>query len=104
MKIAIVGAGDVGFHIAKRLSDENQDVVIIDKDPAKIAHINENLDVQALLGSGTSPEMLKESGLTNARILIAATDSDEVNLIACMIARNLNPVILCPMTDSNKTT
>jgi len=94
VKITIVGAGDVGFHIAKRLSDENQDVVIIDKDPAKIAHINENLDVQALLGSGTSPEMLKQSGVNDARILIAATDSDEVNLIACMIARNLNPVIL----------
>ncbi len=94
MKITIVGAGDVGFHIAKRLSDENQDVVVIDKDPAKIAQINENLDVQALLGSGTSPEMLKNSGVNNARILIAATDSDEVNLIACMIARNLNPVIV----------
>jgi trk system potassium uptake protein TrkA len=94
VKITIVGAGDVGFHIAERLSDENQDVVLIDKDPDKIAHINESLDVQALLGSGTSPRMLKESGVTGARILIAATDSDEVNLIACMIARNLNPVIL----------
>jgi len=94
VKITIVGAGDVGFHIAKRLSDENQDVVVLDKNPEKIAQINENLDVQAMLGSGTSPQMLKDSGVTNARIIIAATDSDEANLIACMIARNLNPVIL----------
>ena len=54
MKIIIVGAGEVGFHCAQKLSDENQDVILIDKDPEKIKHITENLDVQALHGSGTS--------------------------------------------------
>jgi trk system potassium uptake protein TrkA len=94
VKIIIVGAGEVGFHIAQRLSGENQDVVIIDKDPGKIKRITDNLDVQSLLGSGTSPEMLKGAGIRDADMLIAATDSDEVNLIACLLARHLNPHIL----------
>jgi trk system potassium uptake protein TrkA len=94
MKIIIVGAGEVGYQIAQRLSEENQDVFLIDKDPEKIRRITENLDVQALLGSGTSPEMLKTSGIKEADMLVAATDSDEVNLIACLLARNLNPYIL----------
>jgi trk system potassium uptake protein TrkA len=94
VKIIIVGAGEVGYHIAQKLSEENQDVFLIDKDPEKIRRITENLDVQALLGSGTSPEMLKTSGIKEAEMLVAATDSDEVNLIACLLARNMNPYIL----------
>ena len=94
MKIIIVGAGEVGYHIAQKLSEENQDVFLIDKDPEKIRRITENLDVQALLGSGTSPEMLKTAGIKEADMLVAATDSDEVNLIACLLARNLNPYVL----------
>ncbi len=94
MKIIIVGAGEVGFHIAERLSTENQDVLLIDKDPDKITRINEELDVQAVLGSGTSPGMLKGSGIAEADMLVAATDSDEVNLIACMLARHINPYVV----------
>ncbi|MGD2125252.1 MAG: Trk system potassium transporter TrkA [Desulfobacteraceae bacterium] len=94
MKIIIVGAGEVGFHIAEKLSEENQDVFLIDKDPEKIRRITEDLDVQAILGSGTSPAMLRTSGIKEADMLVAATDSDEVNLIACLLARNLNPYIL----------
>ena len=51
MKIVIAGAGEVGFHIAQKLSEENQDVFLIEKDPEKIKRIVENLDVQAVLGS-----------------------------------------------------
>lgn len=94
MKIIIVGGGEVGFHIAQRLSTESQDVLLIDKDPEKANRINEELDVQALIGSGTSPGMLKSSGIMDADMLVAATDSDEANLIACMLARHLNPYIL----------
>ncbi len=94
VKIIIVGAGEVGFHIAQRLSEENQDVVLIDKDHKQIKRISENLDVQALLGSGTSPRVLRESGIKEADMLVAATDSDEVNLISCMLARNLNQYML----------
>ena len=94
MKIIIVGAGEVGFHIAEKLYEENQDVFLIDKDPDKIKRITENLDVQAILGSGTSPEMLRTSGIKDADMLVAATDSDEVNLISCLLARNMNQYIL----------
>lgn len=90
MKIIIVGAGEVGFHITQKLSEENHDVVLVDKDPDKIKRISEHLDVQALLGSGTSPRILKEAGIQEADLLVAATDSDEVNLISCLLARNLN--------------
>lgn len=94
MKIIIVGAGEVGFHIARRLAEENQEVFLIDKDPEKIKRINENLDVRAILGSGTSPQILKSSGIEDADMLVAATDSDEVNLMACLLARHLNQYIL----------
>jgi trk system potassium uptake protein TrkA len=94
LKIIIVGAGEVGYHIAQKLSEENQEVFLIDKDSEKIRRITENLDVQALLGSGTSPERLRTSGVKEADMLIAATDSDEVNLFACLLAKNLNPYIL----------
>ncbi len=90
MRVIIIGAGEVGYHIAKKLSEENQEVVLIDKDPVKIRRINENLDVQSLLGSGTSPQALRGAGIEEAELLVAATDSDEVNLIACLLARNLN--------------
>jgi trk system potassium uptake protein TrkA len=94
VRIIIVGAGEVGFHIAQKLSEENQDVFLIDKDPEKIRRITENLDVQAILGSGTSPNTLRDSGIEDAEMLVAATDSDEVNLIACLLARHLNPYIV----------
>ena len=94
MKIIIVGAGEVGYHIAQKLSEENQDVFLIDKDPEKVKRITENLDIQAVSGSGTSPQMLRDSGIVDAELLVAATDSDEVNLIACSLARHLSPHIL----------
>ena len=94
MKIIIVGAGEVGFHCAQKLSEEGQDVVLIDKDSAQIKRITDNLDVQAIIGSGTSPGTLKTAGILSADMLVAATDSDEANLIACLLAKNLNRYIL----------
>ncbi|MDY6878653.1 MAG: Trk system potassium transporter TrkA [Desulfatiglans sp.] len=90
MKIIIVGAGEVGFHITQRLSEEGHDVVLIDQDNEKIKRVTENLDVQAYLGSGTSPGLLKTAGIREADLFVAATDSDEVNLIACLLGKNLN--------------
>ncbi len=94
MKIIIVGAGEVGFHIAQKLSEESHNVTLIDNDPKKIKRITESLDIQVLLGGGTSPHVLKEAGIQKADILVAATDSDEVNLISCLMARNLSPNLL----------
>jgi trk system potassium uptake protein len=94
LKVIIVGAGEVGFHIAQRLSEENQDVVLIDQAPEQIKRVADNLDVQAFLGSGTSPRILKDAGIREADMLLATTDSDEVNLISCLIAKNLNPYLI----------
>lgn len=90
MRIMILGAGEVGFNIASRLSSEGHDVVVVDRSPEKIERLGSQLDVQAILGSGTSPRILKEAGIDESDMLIAATDSDEVNLLACFMASNLN--------------
>jgi len=94
LKIIIAGAGEVGFHIAQRLSEENQDVVLIDQNPEQIKRVADNLDVQAFLGSGTSPKILKDAGIRDAHMLLATTNSDEVNLISCLVAKNLNPTLI----------
>ena len=93
MKIIIIGAGEVGFNIAQRLSEENHDVVVIDKDQNKINHLQTIIDVQAVVGSGTSPSILHEAGIKESDIIVAATDSDEANLIACFYAQHLTDYI-----------
>ena len=59
MKVLIVGAGEVGFHIASHLARENKDVVVVDKDPAAIRRVSDNIDVQVINGSGSSPVILQ---------------------------------------------
>ncbi len=91
MKVIIVGAGEVGFHIAKRLASENKDVVVIDRNPAVLQRILDHMDVQVLEGSGCSPLVLREAGVDKADMLLAVTDSDEINLMACTFAKMLAP-------------
>jgi len=91
LKILIVGAGEVGFHIASHLARENKDVVVIDKDPAAIRRVSDNIDVQVVNGSGSSPVILKEAGINEAEILLAVTNSDETNLVSCMVASLISP-------------
>ena len=91
MKIIIVGAGEVGFHIASRLALENKDVVVIDKSATSIQRVADHLDVQTIEGSGSSPVILEQAGLKEAEILLAVTDSDETNLVACLMADTISP-------------
>ena len=91
MKIIIVGAGEVGFHIAGRLALENKDVVLIDKDMDRIRRVTDHIDVQTIHGSGSSPAVLDEAGILGAEILLAVTDSDETNLVACLAAHIISP-------------
>lgn len=93
MKIIIIGAGEVGFHIAQRLAEENQDVVLIEIDPKKIREVQNVLDIQAILGSGTNPSVLQDAGIKESDIIVAATDNDEANLIACFYAQFLTDYI-----------
>ena len=86
MEILVIGAGEVGFNIAERLSKENKDVVIIDSNEASLERIKDSLDIKTVCGSGSNPKTLLEAGLKQAEVLIAVTDSDEVNMIACLIA------------------
>jgi trk system potassium uptake protein TrkA len=91
LKIIIVGAGQVGFHIASHLALENKDVVVIDKDPDAIRRVSDNLDVQVVIGSGSSPVVLEEAGIQDAEIILAVTNSDEINLVACLVADIISP-------------
>lgn len=91
MKIVIVGAGEVGFHIASRLALENKDVVIIDSNPDAIRRVSDNIDVQVINGSGSSPLVLEEAGIKNAEILLAVTNKDETNLVACLLTDIISP-------------
>lgn len=91
LKIVIIGAGEVGFHIASHLAHENKDVVIIDRDSEAIRRVSDNLDVQIITGSGSSPVVLEEAGIKEADILLAVTDSDEINLVACLVASIISP-------------
>ena len=90
MKIIIVGAGEVGFHVARHLAQENKDVVVIDKNPEALRRVSETVDVQILQGSGASPVVLEEAGIRSAEILLAVTDGDEANLVACLVANMLS--------------
>jgi len=91
LKIVIVGAGEVGFHIASHLARENKDVVIIDKSPEALRRVSDNIDVQTVAGSGSSPVILEEAGIRDAEILLAVTNRDETNLVACLITDTLSP-------------
>lgn len=86
MGVIIVGAGDVGFSLAKKLVSEKKDVLVIDIDERKVRHVSDDINCQAVLGSGADPALLKEAGIEKAEMIIAVTDSDEVNLIACILA------------------
>ncbi len=90
MKIIIIGAGEVGFHIARHLTRENKEVVVIDVCQDALDRISDQMDVQVICSSGSSPAALEDAGIQEAEILLAVTDSDEVNLVACMIANSLS--------------
>jgi trk system potassium uptake protein TrkA len=86
MSIIIIGAGEVGFHLAHRLSQEKKEVVVIDRDIEKIRRVQNTLDVQAIHGSGGSISLLRQAGISEASMVIAVTNSDEVNMISCLVA------------------
>lgn len=89
MKVIICGAGQVGFHIARYLAFENNDVTVVDQSPELIGKINDQLDVQAFVGHGSHPHVLSRAGAGDADMLIAVTATDEVNMVACQIAHSL---------------
>ena len=89
MKIIILGAGQVGSSLAENLSLEDHDVVIIDHKKDRLDLLKDTLDIQVVLGHCSYPYILREAGAHEADMIIAVTDSDEVNMIACQVAYSL---------------
>ncbi len=87
MHVIIVGAGEVGYQIARFLANEAIDVVVIDRDTDKLKRISEELDVSVVEGEGGDPSALKEAGAERTNMLLAVTNSDETNMIACLLAK-----------------
>ena len=89
MKIIIIGGGKVGYTLAQQLSTENHDIIVIDNDVAALNHADDTLDVMCIKGNGASVEILREAGVSDADLLIAVTDGDELNMICCVIGKKL---------------
>ncbi|HJA08577.1 MAG TPA: Trk system potassium transporter TrkA [Candidatus Mailhella merdigallinarum] len=91
VRVVLVGAGEVGFRIAKRLAQDGKEVVVVDLDPERLSEIQDAMDVQTVTGSGSSPSVLQEAGVEGAGYFLAVTDRDEINLVSCMFANALAP-------------
>lgn len=92
MKIIIVGDGKVGYTLAEQLSRESHDVVIIDRDGEALRRAAEYLDVMCVKGNGASGTVLREAGVSKTELFIAATSSDELNMLCCLTAKKLGAV------------
>lgn len=86
MNVIVVGAGEVGFHIAERLSKEGHDVTLVERSREKEPLLKSRLDALVIRGSGASADVLEQAGIDKADLFIAVTDQDEVNLVACLLA------------------
>ena len=86
MRAVIIGAGKIGYNIAETLSQEGHDVFVIEKDEERQQVVEENLDVQALLGNGADSRLLESIEIEKADLLIAVTENDELNMRSCMLA------------------
>ncbi len=89
MNILICGAGQVGFTIARQLALENNTVTVVDRDPDLIRRVNDTLDVQGVVGHGSRPDVLDRAHAGDADMIIAVTQTDEVNMVCCQVAHSL---------------
>lgn len=87
MRILIIGAGHAGFQIAKRLYEEKHSIVLVDSDADALATAEAKLDVMTVNGQGSSPKTLKAAEIEKCQLVVAVTDCDEVNILACLYAK-----------------
>ena len=97
MKIIILGAGQVGGTLTEHLADEQNDVTVVDSSDSALRQLQERLDIRTVKGDASKPTSLADAGAQDADMLIAVTDSDEVNMLACAIAYTLyrTPTKIC---------
>lgn len=89
MKIIIAGAGEVGFHLAKLLSYESQDITLIDNNKKSLAYADSHLDIRTIKGDATSIKILKESQINGVDLVIGVTESENTNITICVLAKQL---------------
>ena len=97
MKIIILGAGQVGGSLAEHLANEANDITIIDSDGARLRELQDRLDIRTVQGAASYPTALRQAGAEDADMLIAVTNSDETNMVACQVAKLLykTPTTIC---------
>lgn len=89
MRIIIVGAGEVGIHIASSLVREGHDLVVIEKDPQKVASLHRSMDILAVAGDGCNATLLRSNGAADADLFFAVSNNDAVNLLSALTAREM---------------
>ena len=87
MHVVVVGVGKLGYSIAELLSKEQMDVVVIDRDAARLEAVKNTLDVLTVMANGASPITMNDPAVKGADMLVAVTASDEVNMVACILAK-----------------
>jgi trk system potassium uptake protein TrkA len=89
MKIIILGAGQVGGTLAENLANEANDITVVDSDATRLQTLQDRLDIRTVVGMASYPNVLRQAGAEDADMLIAVTNSDEVNMVACQVAHTL---------------
>lgn len=100
MYVLIVGGGRVGLTLASSLSQDGYDVALIENDPKVCKVVTEEIDAMVICGSGTSMKTLKDANIADVDVFVAATGSDEANLMACILAKDYNPKIVARVSDT----
>jgi len=89
MRVVVIGAGVVGYNAALMISQEHHDVVVVEQSGEAIERVRRKLDVMTVEGNGANPSVLEEAGVRQADLVVAATDIDEVNMVACFTAKQM---------------
>jgi trk system potassium uptake protein TrkA len=89
MKIIVLGAGQVGASVAETLSSEANDITVVDNEPRRLHELQERFDLRTVLGEAAHPDVLRRAGAEDADMIIAVTNSDETNMVACQVAYTL---------------
>lgn len=102
MKIIIAGAGEVGTHLTKMLTEENHDIVVIEPNADRLDYLNSHFDIMGLNGSALSIELLKEAGIKKADLFIAVTSTEELNITASILSKKLGARKTISRIDNNE--